>query len=749
MPPNRLRPLAAALLVLAATAVPAAEDDRGFPLSSSRLTLAKSRRPEQRRVAFQARWRVTEGEAMPDPVFEPTSLRVAGVGAADGDSGVITLPGAKWFRVGRRGYRYRDPSAANGGIKSVLLKRGRKKGTLTVTGARAAWTTLFAGPQSAVTVTLRIGDARWCAEFPREAIRNGGAKLVARRAAAPAVCACERFEHTYAAIQQTVFEKRGCTAGPCHGSTAQGGLDLRADVSYANLVDVPSPLGQMPRVHPGEHERSFLWRKLAKSTLGLADVPGSVMPSGLPAIPATELDALRVWIRSGAPREGVVAGTEELLGSCLPDATPVKIRPPAKPAPDQGVQFYGPPWDIPVNGEDEVCYATYYDYSATIPDAMQTDCPDEWGGPGKRCFFYNRNVLTQDPNSHHSIIHFYRGAYALKDPAARFGPFTCHGGANAGLACDPEGIGIPAPAGAECGERSACAGKVVSALACVGYGPPDFGIDLTGAGTANSPTLVISTEAEQDTNYPTDVYSLLPVKGIVVWNSHAFNVTKYPTTNEQWFTLTFAAPEARKYLLRNIFDAGQIFVANVPPFEQREYCRTWEVPQYGRVFQFMSHTHKRGKLFRMWGPGIATACNAGPGCEPEPGPNIYVTTDYSDPTILTFSPSPAFDSVDPAPRRFKFCAVYDNGFTNPSEVKRRSASAAPPPPIAFGGPCGIDTVACMNEPNRGKLCGGDDRACDSKPGANDGVCDACPLKGGTTTDDEMFALLGWYFLVGP
>jgi hypothetical protein len=749
MASRRLGSLAAALAVLAATVAPAAEDDRGFPLSSSRLTLRKSQRPEQRRVTFQARWRAGADDAMPDPIFEPASLRVAGGSASDGDSGVISLPGARWSKVGRRGFRYRDPSGTYGGIERILLKRGRRKGMLSVQGNRAAWTMLFAGPQSAVAVTLRIGESRWCAEFPRKAIRNGGARLVARRSAAPAACGCERFEHTYTAIQQVIFEKRGCTAGPCHGSVAQGGLDLRSDVSYANLVDVPSPLGQMPRVHPGEHERSFLYRKLAKGTLNLADVPGSVMPSGLPPIPPSELEALRIWIRAGAPREGVVSGTENLLGSCLPDATPTKIRPPVKPAPDEGVQFYGPPWDIPVNGEDEVCYATYYDYSATIPAENQTDCTDEWGGPAKRCFYYNRNVLTQDPNSHHSILHFYRGKYAVNDPVSKFGPFTCHGGAKAGLACNPEGIGIPAPDGNECGERSACAGKVTSALACVGYGPPDFGFDLTGAGGANSPTLVISTEAEQDTRYPADVYSLLPVKGILVWNSHAFNVTKYPTTNEQWYTLFFAPPESRRHVLRNVFDASEIFVHDVPPFEQREYCRTYEVPQFGRVFQFMSHTHKRGTLFRMWGPGIPAACTAAQGCQPEPGPSIYVTTDYSDPTILTFPPTQTFDMADPAQRRFKFCAVYDNGFTNPADVKRRSTSNAPPPPVAIGGPCGLDTVACMNVPNRGKLCGGDDRVCDSKPGANDGVCDACPLKGGTTTDDEMFALLGWWYSTLP
>jgi hypothetical protein len=39
----------------------------------------------------------------------------------------------------------------------------------------------------------------------------------------------------------------------------------------------------------------------------------------------------------------------------------------------------------------------------------------------------------------------------------------------------------------------------------------------------------------------------------------------------------------------------------------------------------------------------------------------------------------------------------------------------------------------------------DDRKCDSAPGANDGICDACPLAGGVTTADEMFIPLGNYY----
>lgn len=736
-----------ALLAVPAAIGSAAQDDHGFPLSASRLLLGKSDRVDKQQIHFEGRWRSASAQAIPDPIFADASLQIAGASPADGDSGVIALPGSQW-KPGRNGYRYDDPSGAQGGIQSVVLKWKGKRGTLAVKGAHANWTTVFAAPQTMLTVTLRIGDARWCAEFPRGAVRSGRAKLVARRAAAPASCPCERFTSTYAAIQQVIFEKRGCTAGPCHGASTQGGLDLRADVSFGNLVDVPSPLGQMSRVHPGDKEQSFLWRKLAKGTLGLGGVPGTAMPNGLPPIPETELHALGSWIQAGAPATGVVDGTDTLLGSCLPDVTPGKVRPPAKPAADEGVQFYGPPWDVPIQGEAEVCYATYYDYSATIPAAMQVDCPAEWGPPGTRCFYYNKQVLTQDPNSHHSLVHFYRGKYALKDPAANFGPFTCHGGPNAGMPCDPEGLGVAAPAGAECGERSACAGKTVDTLACLGYGPPDFGFDITGAGSATSPSLVISTEVEQVTQYPTDVYAVLPVKGTLVWNSHAFNITKYPTTNEQWFTLSFAPINARKYPLQTVVDATANFVMDVPPFERREYCQTYTFPQHGRLFQLSSHTHKRGKEFRIWGPGIPADCSSMTGpCDPPATPSFFLTTNYADPSFAIFAPPTPFDLSDPASRRFQYCAVYDNGYTIPSEVKRRSTSPLPPPPIALGGPCGLDSVACLNGPNRGALCHGDDRVCDSNVGTADGICDACPLVSGATTEDEMFIFLGWYFVV--
>jgi hypothetical protein len=739
-----MRPVRFVALVLALAASAQAQEE-GVPLARTRLMLEDGRSP---RVEFKGRWRVEDAQPSVDPTFAGATLRIAGSGPQDGDSGVIRLPGGMWSRVtgGRRTYRYEDPSRSRGGIRSVVLTLGRRRGTLAVTGGSATWPYAIAGKQETVSVTFIVGDARWCARFEGRSVRSRRGRVFARRKGAPESCPCDSFTSTFAAIQGAIFERRGCTAEVCHGSAAQGGLDLRPEVAFGNLVDADSPLGLMKRVEPGEPARSFLWRKLAKGTLGLADVPGTSMPNGLPPIPEAELDAIRAWIQAGAPEVGVVPDTEVLLGSCLPPPDPIKIRPPAPPAPGEGVQFYGPPWDIPAQGENEVCYAVYYDVSAHVPPSAEIACPDAWGGPDKRCFVYNRHELSQDPNSHHSIIHFYRGAFAVDDPAARFGPFTCRGGANHGLTCNPLGIGQPAPAGAECGPRSGCSGRVARALACIGYGPPDFGFDLTGAGGVNSPTLIISTETVLRTAYPAEVYSVLPVRGVLVFNSHAFNTTDQPTTNEQWFNLYFAPPDAQRYPLEGIFDGDDIFIQNVPPFESREYCRTYTAPQGSRIFQLSTHTHKRGKFFRVWGPPIAEECLFGVGaCEPEPGQPLLVTVDYADPAVFTYNPPLPLDSPDPATRRFKYCAIYDNGAERPEDVKRQSTS--PDAIFGIGGPCSDGAVTCLAGPQRGQLCNGDDRVCDSASGANDGVCDACPLRGGVTTEDEMFVLLGSLYQV--
>jgi hypothetical protein len=263
------------------------------------------------------------------------------------------------------------------------------------------------------------------------------------------------------------------------------------------------------------------------------------------------------------------------------------------------------------------------------------------------------------------------------------------------------------------------------------------------AGTANAPSINISTQPYLEHAYPTGVVQALPIKGITVWNSHAFNLTGQPATNEQWLNLYFIPPDQRRYPNQDLFQATDIFVQNVPPFQKREYCRTFAFDKGTRLSELSSHTHKRGKLFRVWGPGVARPCSSSsdPSCTPEDGPPILTTVDYANPAQVKFETPVVLDSDDPVARSYKFCALYDNGATNPAEVRRRSNA----PDRA--GPCSNGDVVCLAGPKQGQACGGVDSRCDSSPGARDGLCDACPVRGGVTTDDEMFILLGSYYCV--
>jgi hypothetical protein len=295
-----------------------------------------------------------------------------------------------------------------------------------------------------------------------------------------------------------------------------------------------------------------------------------------------------------------------------------------------------------------------------------------------------------------------------------------------GQPCNPLAAGPP-PGGRDCGARSACAGRVAPSVACIGYGPADFGFTVSVLGTPAAPMIAGAQAPHTRQPLPAGVYRVLPVRGALVWNSHAFNLTNVPTTNEQWLNLSFAGPGERTHPAIDLANDSRIFVPEVPPFAQREFCGEHSFLSGTRLFELSSHTHKRGVLFRIWDPS---------------GALIYTSTDYSDPAVLRFDPPLALDHADWRRRTFRYCALYDNGATDPASVKRRSTS----PPAFIGGPCGDDSVVCVAGPHKGMGCGGDGRRCDNAPGAGDGECDACPLRGGVTTEDEMFILLGAYYV---
>jgi hypothetical protein len=123
---------------------------------------------------------------------------------------------------------------------------------------------------------------------------------------------------------------------------------------------------------------------------------------------------------------------------------------------------------------------------------------------------------------------------------------------------------------------------------------------------------------------------------------------------------------------------------------------------------------------------------------------LYTNFVYNDPIQLRFDP-PLFFVGERPDRTLTYCALYDNGFTDPATMKRQSTS----PPTPWGtSTCPAPTTCYAGkvcEPCTGTTAEERHRSCDSSPGAGDGLCDGCTLTGGVTTEDEMFLLLGSFY----
>ena len=557
-------------------------------------------------------------------------------------------------------------------------------------------------------------------------------------------CGTPEYASTFAAIQGEIFEEYGCTNSACHGSSpGSGNLDLTADNAYDQLVGVASSNSTMDRVDPGHHESSYLFEKLEAKVDSSVSTTGSPMPAGgFSALTEDHLEALHLWIDGGATEELVVAGTAELLSSCLPQASSLKIDVPDAPEAGVGVQMQSTAWSLPHDSENEVCLATYYDFTQTelIAEDQQFDCVGlaDANNPSGKCFRVHKKVLAQDLLSHHSIVYLYTGVTGVLDDSIssrQFGPFTYKANApddpDNGVSCDPTVVD------AATGFHQDCSGAVNDG--CIIYGPQDYDFRnrIRFSGTQSS-----YNEAE----FADGVYFELPMSGVVVWNSHAFNLSETDSTMAKYLNLELAAEEDQLYPAIEIFELGSVFSINVAPFVAEEICTTVTVEQGARLFTLSSHAHKRSTQWRIWEPPN-TPCLAGEeACVAGPDERqIYLSNDYSDPVYLEYDTPVALDSANEEDRTYLSCVVIDNGSTESSPaVKQQSTSVEVPFPNLPGGPCADETVACMAGPNKGQLCGGVDSVCDDSPG--DGQCDACPVRGGFTSDDEMFLPLGTYYL---
>ena len=515
---------------------------------------------------------------------------------------------------------------------------------------------------------------------------------------------CASYENTWDAIREVVFEQAGCANSVCHGEAASGGLDLRPEVAYDNLVGVTAQASSLRLIFPREPDKSFLYHKLSAKTFpGSYAVGGSPMPSAGAAISAGQLEAIRLWIEAGAPETGSTGDTigrgedeiERLLGVCLPEADAVNTVPLPPPERGVGVQFTMPPHDVPAESETEWCFAAYYDFRDQIPpEYMSAD----------REFFYIRgDEVREDPYTHHNVlIPADVPVEQIHDPA--YGAWTCAGGEQAGELCEPTDL-------QSCGAGK-CRSEMQHNVACIGYGPPSN----TPIASAGSNVGSILTKE--------GYYETVPTHGIFYWNSHAFNLTTEDANHHVWRNLFFTGD--RRYhanyitFSRNI-DAG----AGTPPFERQTVCRDYKLDQGDGLLFLTSHTHKRGEHFTISVKG---------------GEQLYETYSYDEPLQKFFEPALVFNSAEQADRILEYCATYNNGLNangTPNLDKVTRASRRPD----NAEPC--QPVACVAG-KVGAPCGGvdDNASCDSAPGAGDGWCDACAITSGISSDDEMFILIG-------
>lgn len=638
-------------------------------------------------------------------------------------------------------------------------------------------------------------------------------------------CSQQSYSSTYELIQKTIFEneRHGCTNELCHSSdAAAGGLDLSHDAAYGNLVDVrATSVDGKTRVFAGEKTRSLLFVNLAAKTFpDDYAAPVRAMPLD-PFQPLTsdEIELMRLWIEAGAPKEGVVRGTET-FDACLPPFEPVPIKPLPTPEPGTGVQVKMPRWTLPPKSETETCFASWYDVTDQVPEEYRT--------PDGAHFRFKESSVRQDNLSHHLIVYLYEGVAGPADPV--WGEYVCHGGSKDGQSCSPLNI-------TECGTDSVCGTNPQKSIACIGFGPGDGSVGLQAA-----PFSGIQ-KAADTVEYAPGVYREMPLKGLLLWNSHAFNPSTESGKMEAWLNFMFAAPDEQKAPVTQIFNAEELFKMNAPAFGTDEPCHIETLPGNAHVFELSSHMHKRGKRWRTFEGAFRcdSGRNKGEPCSPVgydmasndpcdgascvsviqkrvgdcnsdggvtvdeivtsvnlalgkgryrdcseadtdgsrsitvdevitavtaalqgvPPPTqrnaedslLYVSGIYNDPVTLRFNPPLTMPGkAAPADERsLTFCALYDNGFTDPAEVKR--ASTSPEPPLDFpgvGGPCAQDQQVCaegkVREACNGRSQAARDASCDSTEGSGDGRCDACPLHGGVTTEDEMFLLLGQYYV---
>ena len=546
------------------------------------------------------------------------------------------------------------------------------------------------------------------------------------------------YASTWDAIQKTIFVRHDCANDLCHGSAKQGGLDLRPDAAYRSLIQVSSTeVPSFYRVTPGDERRSYLWLKLLAKTDPTklpnelppgVQLAGSPMPNNTTTLSKGELEVLRQWIYATAPETGTVSGTQTALNACLPPAAPITAIPLDPPPPDTGHQFTMPPWKLEAHSQHEYCFATYFDFTDKVPvefkipaGLLANGCFDPNG-----CFTWDAQTLRQDPQSHHLILDLFTGSLdQIHDPA--FGTWTCAGGEKEGQVCEPTDL-------TSCGTGT-CRSQIRESFGCIGYGPKvnNSFLNYFQIGGAQ--------RAQSEIDFAPGVWAPTPTRGILFWNPHAFNLTDQDTMMHGWLNYMYAAD--RRYIVHGIFDITHIFApSGIPPYQKGTRCADYTLsdftsPHQAQLFTLSSHTHKHGEHFWIIDPRHSDPNQP---CS-DTNPCLYENFVYNDPPTKTFDPPLVFNPGD----KLHYCALYNNGVAadgvSPDPTLVTRASHIPP-----NSPIKCKPIACVAGKMNPPAACSTNQDCDSAPGRNDGVCDACPITGGESTENEMFIPIGQYFV---
>lgn len=526
---------------------------------------------------------------------------------------------------------------------------------------------------------------------------------------------CAAFKSSFEAIQTLIFKRHGCTESKCHGESRAGNLDLSADAAYDNLVDAHSTSSEMARVQPGTANESLLYLKLKAATEpGSVEISGSPMPVGSAPLTEAELAAIELWIVKGAPKEGVASDIAsgkdvgKLLDACLPDPKPVIVKPLDPPANDEGVQLLLPSYALPAGAEAQNCTAFAYDLTDQVPERFRD--------AQRKVITVNGSRVRQDPQSHHLVL--YNPGVFLEDLEDNIQGWTCREGDRAGESCDPK------HGSADC-SHGVCAGETAAALACGSGGVPTRKDAVKAKLSDGLSSQLANTQSPQEYIPPQPgVFWEIPLQGVLLFNSHAFNLTEVDTTLHARVNFYYTDDLSRKLVPVNV-TANNYIAAGQAPFTRETYCATHVVPRGNSITILTGHTHRRGEHF--W----VTDAKGG---------MIYENFVYNDPLYKHFDPWLTFDAEKDEDRTLKYCATYNNGVMEDGRPDVNLVTRASRMPE--GTSC--KPVACV-EGNVAEACT-TDTDCDTTPDRHDGVCDACEITKGATTENEMFVLMPWYAL---